>query len=141
MAHIRHRFPLSVEEGASVDIAYLLRRKLPTALIPVFALGALAASGPVRAGHPGMLPHPVDESVLDDLRARENTGTLQIGQLGRITEQAVLRDNSVIGGQSGDNLLGAGVLDNARGIATVIQNSGHNVIIQDALIVNITVAP
>lgn len=141
MTDIRHPFPLGVEEGAGVDTRGVLRRNLLGALIPVLAWGMIGASTSVCADDPSMLPAPVDESVLDDLRARENTGALQLGQLGRITEQAVLRDNSVVGGQSGDNLLGAGVLDNARGIATVIQNSGHNVIIQDALIVNITVAP
>lgn len=118
--------------------------------IPCFvrrvAMALVAMSGVLLgqiavAGDPGLLPEPVGEGVLEELRARENTGALQVGQLGRITEHAVLHDNVVIGGQSGHNVIAEGALDNARGIATVIQNSGHNVVIQESLIVNVTVTP
>ena len=39
---------------------------------------------------------------------------------------------------NGDNLIADGAFANASGIATVIQNSGNNVVIQDSTIVNIT---
>jgi hypothetical protein len=109
-------------------------------LIPLAGV-MISGNAAVAAADLGLLPEPVGEGVLEDLRARENTGALQVGQLGRITEHAVLHDNVVVGGHSGSNVLGAGALDNARGIATVIQNSGHNVVIQESLIVNVTVAP
>lgn len=113
-------------------------RRVSTMLI---AMAWLSIGHAASAGEPGLLLEPVGESVLDDLRAREDTSSMQVGQIGRITEHAVLHDNVVIGGQSGHNLIGAGALDNASGIATVIQNSGHNVVIQESLIVNVTVTP
>ena len=107
-------------------------------------MGALVFSAPSQAEDGDalrMLPEAVDVRVLDKQRARQNTSTWQVGQIGRITETATLYDNQVSGSSSGNNILGAGALDNASGIATVIQNSGHNVIIQESLIVNVTVTP
>ncbi len=39
---------------------------------------------------------------------------------------------------NGDNLIADGAFANSSGIATVIQNSGNNVVIQDSTIVNVT---
>lgn len=112
--------------------------RISTILLSLIGM-MMSGIGAVTAADLGLLPEAVDEDVLGEMRARENT--LNVGQLGRVTEHAVLHDNSVVGGHSGANVIGAGALDNARGIATVIQNSGHNVIIQESLVVNITVAP
>lgn len=113
-------------------------------ILPIAVIGALIVLAPSQAESAdglGLLPEPVGSAVLDGQRAREKTSTWQVGQIGRITEHANLYGNQVYGSLSGDNILGAGVLENAGGIATVIQNSGHNVIIQESLIVNITVTP
>lgn len=47
--------------------------------------------------------------------------------------------NSVEGGTTGSNLISNGAFEGATGFATVIQNSGNNVLIQDSTVVNVTV--
>jgi len=80
----------------------------------------------------------VDIETLGDQRARQGVAYTQ---LGRIDAQIDLRDNQVNGGVSGDNVLGQSAFDGARGISTIIQNTGHNVAIQESLIINIAVSP
>src|SRR5690606_19989485 len=84
----------------------------------------------------GLPAKTVDLETLADQRARQG---VTYTQLGRIDAQIDLRDNQVNGGVSGDNVLGQSAFDGASGISTIIQNTGHNVAIQESLIINIAV--
>jgi len=79
---------------------------------------------------------PVDLSTLAEQRGRQG---LTYTQLGKVDARIDLRDNQVHGSVSGDNVIGSDVFEGARGIATVIQNSGHNVAIQESLVINIAI--
>lgn len=50
---------------------------------------------------------------------------------------AAVYKNSVVDAVSGSNFVSEGSLANNAGLATMIQNSGNNVLIQNALILNI----
>lgn len=80
----------------------------------------------------------VDSATLGAQRARQG---VNFTQLSNIEAQIDLHGNSVEGAVSGDNILGEGVFSGAQGIATIIQNSGHNVAIQESLIINIAISP
>jgi hypothetical protein len=44
----------------------------------------------------------------------------------------------VIGGITGNNIIGNGSISNTSGLVNVIQNSGNNVVIQSSTTVNMT---
>jgi hypothetical protein len=46
-------------------------------------------------------------------------------------------DNAAVDVRTGSNFVGQGAFNNASGLPTVIQNSGANVLIQNATIINI----
>ena len=50
----------------------------------------------------------------------------------------ILTDNIVLSSINGYNMLRDGAFSNASGFATIIQNSGNNVLIQNTTIVNFT---
>lgn len=84
----------------------------------------------------------------DDLavqRARGSDDTINIGeinvQLSDIGQKAKLDHNIVESSVTGGNTVSNGSFAGASGLATVIQNSGNNVIIQNATIVNYSVHP
>lgn len=113
------------------------------ALMLALAAGAAAATEPgdisgdraVRVAAPvqGLGPS-MDPSALDALRggddSTENTVDIH-GQVDGNTAQNIA---------SGDNLISGGAFANASGIATVIQNSGSNVLIQNGMVVNVRFA-
>ena len=58
-------------------------------------------------------------------------------QLNQSHQDAKLNHNTVNSSITGDNSISNGAFTNLTGFATVIQNSGNNVIIQNATIVNL----
>ncbi len=80
----------------------------------------------------------VDLATLDAQRARQGVTNIQLGQ---IHSRIDLANNHAVNSTTGKNFVAAGAFDNARGISTVIQNSGNNVAIQESMIVNITINP
>ncbi len=80
----------------------------------------------------------VDMATLDAQRARQGVTNIQLGQ---IHSRIDLTNNQVVNSSTGRNLVAPGAFDNARGISTIIQNSGNNVAIQESMIVNITINP
>ncbi|MCG5502244.1 hypothetical protein [Ectothiorhodospira lacustris] len=85
------------------------------------------------------LPVAVDVDTLEMQRAKQNISTLQLSHM---TSNAGLSNTTMEGVfSSGDNVLSMGVLEHAQGINTIIQNTGHNVIIQESLILNVNVSP
>ncbi|WP_026181623.1 hypothetical protein [Thioalkalivibrio sp. ALJ7] len=106
------------------------------------AIAADTNENPVDPGSSSLLPMQtltaVDTETLNLQRARQGVSNVQLGQ---VHSQIALHDNVVLGGHGGTNLIANGAFDNARGFSTVIQNTGHNVAIQESMIVNVTINP
>lgn len=81
----------------------------------------------------------VPTEQLDKHRARQGHDILQ--QLNDNNQQANLTQNQLQSAATGANTIYDGALQGIEGIATVIQNTGNQVIIQDSTLLNITVAP
>ncbi|MEJ2685599.1 MAG: hypothetical protein P8124_00065 [Gammaproteobacteria bacterium] len=58
-------------------------------------------------------------------------------QLNIANLHAKLTQNKALDNVTGDNYVGQSAFSNANGFATVVQNSGNNVIIQNSTIVNL----
>lgn len=87
-----------------------------------------APSEPPLAGHP--FEHPVALATLESLRG----GTAVHSDMDL---HGVTSGNSAFQVQTGSNIIDAGSFANMSGMPTVIQNSGANVLIQNATIVNL----
>ena len=83
---------------------------------------------------------PLSDYDLGLQRARGSGGIINIGevnsQLSDIGQNAKLDHNIVESSVTGSNIVSNDAFAGASGFATVIQNSGNNVIIQNATIVN-----
>ncbi|TKR33279.1 hypothetical protein FCE95_02935 [Luteimonas gilva] len=77
----------------------------------------------------------MDPSALDALRGGDDDWTQN-----NIDIQGQLDGNTAQNIASGDNVLDGGAFANASGIATVIQNSGSNVLIQNGMVVDVRFA-
>jgi hypothetical protein len=106
------------EGGAAVRIAP-----------PVSAEGVL----PVVPSRPLLFGlKPVDSTVL--ARRRGGADVVNDMQL-----KGVVADNRAINVTTGNNLITEGALANTSGLPMVVQNTGNNVLIQNATIVNVQV--
>ena len=105
----------------------------------------IALAGDTTDSADGILlqQRPLADDDLGAQRARGSDDTINIGefnvQISDVTQDAKLDHNVVNSSTTGNNSISNGVLSGASGIATLIQNSGNNVIIQDSTIVNYTV--
>ena len=72
---------------------------------------------------------PVNAGLLEELRGGEAKSELR--------NNGIVSDNHAENVVTGTNSLTGGAFSNANGISTVIQNSGANVLIQNAMIVNV----
>ena len=102
----------------------------------------LAATGGHADGTEGLLlpgAAALDAADLGEMRARGNA-PFQINeldmQIGKVDANASMDHNVVYSGVTGSNSVAGNAFQGASGIATIIQNSGNNVIIQNATIVN-----
>lgn len=82
------------------------------------------------------LPEAISEYDLNATRGLG--GSADFLQLNDMNLDADLSDNVVHSSFNGDNTISNGAFSEASGFATVIQNSGNHVIIQNATIVNLT---
>jgi hypothetical protein len=123
----------------------------------VLAAGLLLAAGVTRAEEPAIAAgaadeaadtvaavlgaaEPLSETMLDGLngKARIEIDKIQVNDqdlTGTVT------DNVAIGNQTGQNTISTGAYTDAAGFITTIQNTGNNVLIQNATIINLTVEP
>jgi hypothetical protein len=53
--------------------------------------------------------------------------------------KATMQDTTAIGSHNGTNTIGGGAFGGASGFPLAVQNSGNNVIIQNAFIINLDV--
>jgi len=77
---------------------------------------------------------------LDDQRAKAN---LEVHHL-TINDQelnGVVAENTAIGNDTGDNIISDGAFTDVAGFVSTVQNSGNNVLIQNATIINVSVKP
>ncbi|MDR7134613.1 hypothetical protein J2X06_001797 [Lysobacter niastensis] len=124
----------------------------PTHFIPISAAimisaAAAVSAGTARAEQPQLLPElaqepaqaalgsPIALGALDALRGGATTVDNDILVDGNV------QDNTADHVLTGNNTVDAGSFANASGISTVIQNTGANVLIQNATIVNVQFAP
>jgi hypothetical protein len=77
---------------------------------------------------------PLEAQVLDRHRAGESKQTFNLMDV-----KAVLEDNRAINTLNGSNIISGDAFANASGLPVAVQNSGNNVIIQNAFILNLHV--
>lgn len=92
-----------------------------------------AAQLPLPAVKFGLLRgKPLDDSSLADKRGGAQISDMKL--------RGVVADNQAVNiGATGGNVISEGAFANASGVPMVIQNSGNNVLIQNATIVNVEV--
>ncbi len=73
-------------------------------------------------------------------QARGQGGVINVTQLTNAQLNADLGDNTAIGNVTGSNIIDDS-FSRASGLFSIIQNTGNNVIIQDSVIVNVTIFP
>jgi len=81
---------------------------------------------------------PVAEAELEAHRGQADLFQMQAS---RITEHAAVEGNVVENSPAGLNVIHEGAIRDLHGLSTVIQNSGHHVVIQEATNINVTVTP
>lgn len=101
------------------------------------------AATTVLASGPGteldaLLGAPVAEAELEAHRGQADLFQMQAS---RITEHAAVEGNVVENSPAGLNVIHEGAIRDLHGLSTVIQNSGHHVVIQEATNINVTVTP
>lgn len=80
---------------------------------------------------------PVEDVSLSELRGM--SGIVDITSTAQL--EAVLAQNSVANSITGNNVIDNHSFRDASGVFSVIQNTGNNVIIQDATIITVTISP
>ncbi|SEP13346.1 hypothetical protein SAMN02800692_3868 [Luteibacter sp. UNC138MFCol5.1] len=103
--------------------------------IVAFSGGAAFAATPPQQSPPISFGQPTPVEALGDMTGGSDT-THNTNQLNATMSEADARRNI-----TGTNVISSDALSNASGIPTVIQNSGNNVIIQNATIVNLRMNP
>jgi hypothetical protein len=80
------------------------------------------------------LGSPIAQAALDDWRAGDGRLEFNLQET-----NATLRDNAAIQTTTGANTISDGAFSHASGLPVAVQNSGNNVIIQNAVILNLNV--
>jgi hypothetical protein len=101
------------------------------------ALAQDPAPTPSSPQAPAALQHsnPLGAKPVDALVLGARRGGTQV--FNQMALRGVVSDNQAIDVQTGNNLITDGALSGAAGLPMVIQNSGNNVLIQNATIVNL----
>jgi len=103
---------------------------IATAAAPVLAQTASPGAGPPEAADNALFAQPVDADTLATFR-----GGAQVRN--SMTLDGVTADNSARNVNTGSNSIDSGSFANMSGLPIVIQNSGANVLIQNAVILNV----
>lgn len=105
-------------------------------LFPVlaFVLSVPLASAE-SVGSPAPGTDGVFDAALSDDMLADQRGKAQVNNTNNL--DAALYENSATDVVTGSNTVSDGSLTNNAGLATVIQNSGNNVLIQNAVILNL----
>lgn len=114
----------------------------------VGALLAVAAAWPLAAGAAddeapalapaGLVDALAGSSVMDSDLLEQSRGGAELN-LYDIKSDGVVRDNQAYNLNTGSNFIADGSFAGAAGFSTAVQNSGNNVLIQNATIINVQV--
>lgn len=115
-----------------------MRSLLRTTLVGVAVMSALIGAPPCLASDTDAAPDSTLGTPLTAESLAENRGGQAI-QMNLNDLDAKLYDNQAIANITGSNYVTTGALAGATGFPTVVQNSGNNVIIQNATIINLQV--
>jgi len=110
-------------------------RQAAIVAIVAFCGGAAFAATPPQQSQPTTFGQPTPVETLGVMTGGSDT-THNTNTLNATMSEADAKRNI-----TGTNIISADALSNASGIPTVIQNSGNNVIIQNATIVNLRMNP
>ena len=103
------------------------------AMLSLCAPAASAEPGAARGQAPSRaFPPPLSPKALAQQRGGSDGA-------GLASLQGSVSDARAVNVATGGNVIGGGALSGASGVPVVIQNSGNNVLIQSATIVNVTV--
>ncbi|MEX0730985.1 MAG: hypothetical protein WED00_11415 [Aquisalimonadaceae bacterium] len=81
---------------------------------------------------------PAEEMELQDSRGMADHSQLQLSQS---SQRAEMTGNQIGTAYTGSNYLSSDAFGSVTGVTSVIQNTGNHVIIQDALVLNLSVTP
>ncbi|BAU56718.1 hypothetical protein LRD18_08335 [Halorhodospira halochloris] len=104
--------------------------------MPIYSAAEAPSLG--QLGFEALLGDPVNSEELGYQRGQADTFQLQGSA---ISEQGAVLGNQIEYSPSGSNIINSGALHDNHGLTTVIQNSGHHVIIQEATNINVSVRP
>jgi|UPI0003728DE5 hypothetical protein len=82
-----------------------------------------------------------DAVLLEELENERGREGVDFTALNNMNVRATLSGNDVNNSVTGFNVINSGAFSDSSGFNSVIQNSGNNVVIQDATIVNVTIMP
>ena len=103
------------------------------------AIAALAMCGLCHAGSPPPTANVDLGKSVDDSRLAAASGGADI--ISRQQLSGTVGDNSVDRAITGSNSISGSAFESTAGVPMVIQNSGNNVLIQNATIVNVQFQP
>jgi hypothetical protein len=99
------------------------------------SLVTVPASFDEGQGTGGMLAAPLSDEKLSSMRGGDDS------RLSEMQLNGTVANNSTVNVASGNNTISSGSFSNMSGLPMVIQNSGSNVLIQNATIVNVQFQP
>jgi len=108
-------------------------------------LAAALAAHPLPAGadeaQPLHLPAPVADAELEVARGGQFTEQAPPASAGGVIVDGRLGDNRLSARMTGPNVIGMDAFGRMQGLATVIQNSGNQVLIQNSVLLNLELRP
>jgi hypothetical protein len=118
------------------------RRLCSIAVLALLASPAWAGPGEAQAGRGGAAQPPAKQDAKLDFGPAADLGQLEKSRGGAETKNdmkldGVVTGNSATNVSTGANVIDSGSFSNMSGIPVVIQNSGANVLIQNATIINL----
>lgn len=118
----------------------ILKGGLLTLLVVMISGQAAAVAGSAE-GRNGLAFSQAETAMQDELDNERGKGGVDYLTLNGMNLKGELSGNEANNTVTGYNVIDSGAFANAVGINSVIQNTGNNVLIQDATIVNVTIMP
>jgi len=140
---IAHRFLAAYhqicKEGAMKTIIKTLEGGL--LILLVILLHSQEAKADALQDQSELLFSSAETAVAEELDNASGREGVDMTTLNNMNVRATLSGNQANNTVSGYNIIDHGAFAQASGINSVIQNTGNNVVIQDATIVNVTIMP
>jgi hypothetical protein len=110
------------------------------ALIAIIMQSQAAQANPAES-QDKLLFSPTETALLEELDNARGREGIDMTNINNMNVRATLSGNQANNNVNGYNIIDHGSFAQASGINTVIQNTGNNVIIQDATNVIVTIIP